>query len=391
VKLAFAYHRLAPETVGGANRYYAMLCAALAAAGHEVTYLTRGFWGPEPEMVRDGVRHVAMSRADAAAFRTEAGELSPKIRYSAGLGRHLMRSGADYDIVHVCCFPYPAVLAAGAGLARFAETRLVVDWHEVLPPATWRGRRGRGLGSVGALLQARALGTGDAAIAFSHLHGERLRATRTAPPAHVFPEFLPGGAAPPELPGKREKLIVFAGRLVDEKGAQHLPGVVARLRAEDPAWRAVIFGEGPAEQLVREAVAAHRVADAVELRGFAPWDEVSQTFLRASALVFPSVREGFGLVVLEAAAHGLPVVLLRAPDNAAVELVEPGRNGAIAAGTSPEELAGLVLALATPDRPSAVRGWYAEAEQRLNVAASVRAHEALHRQLLPTLAQEPPP
>ena len=53
-------------------------------------------------------------------------------------------------------------------------------------------------------------------------------------------------------------------------------------------------------------------------------------------LVLPSRREGYGLVVVEAAALGTPSVVVRGPDNAATELVEDGKNGFVAPSADPE-------------------------------------------------------
>ncbi len=53
-------------------------------------------------------------------------------------------------------------------------------------------------------------------------------------------------------------------------------------------------------------------------------------------MVLPSEREGYGLVVVEASARGTPSVVVRAPDNAAVELVDDGVNGVVAESAAPE-------------------------------------------------------
>jgi glycosyltransferase involved in cell wall biosynthesis len=384
MRLAFAYHRAAPETLGGAERYYATLCEGLAAAGEDVAYLTRHLWdGGGREIERRGVRMVAVARGGARFRRAEAGELAPKLTYAVALAWHLLRHGGRYDVVHVCCFPYPAVLAASAGLLMHRRTRLVVDWHEVHPPERWRARRGRWLGAVGAGLQSLALRCGDAAVTFSRLHAARLRARESAPATHVFPEFLPSAeAGPDEVEADREREIVFAGRLVPEKGVAHLPAVVAELHGDSPEWRATIFGSGPLEDDLRADVQRRDLGDSVRLAGFAPWSEVSAAFARAAALVFPSEQEGFGLVVLEAAAHGLPVVLVRAPDNAAVELVEEGRNGVVVETADPRDLAAAVLSLAGPGQPELARAWFEEAARDFSVGMSVAAHTELHRELV---------
>ena len=73
-----------------------------------------------------------------------------------------------------------------------------------------------------------------------------------------------------------------------------------------------------------------------DLPGFVPQDQLDDLMGHAAVLVNPSRREGYGLVVVEASAHGTPVVLVDGDGNAATELIEPGANGFIARSTDPE-------------------------------------------------------
>ena len=64
---------------------------------------------------------------------------------------------------------------------------------------------------------------------------------------------------------------------------------------------------------------------------------------RALCLALPSTREGYGLVVVEASSVGTPAVVVDAPDNAALELVEDGVNGVVARSAAPDDLAEAIL------------------------------------------------
>jgi glycosyltransferase involved in cell wall biosynthesis len=77
----------------------------------------------------------------------------------------------------------------------------------------------------------------------------------------------------------------------------------------------------------------------VSAPGFAPADEVREKLRRALCHLFPSTREGYGLVVVEAASLGTPTIVVDSPDNAARELVVDGENGVVVASTEPEALA----------------------------------------------------
>ena len=90
-------------------------------------------------------------------------------------------------------------------------------------------------------------------------------------------------------------------------------------------------------------------------------------------MVLPSRREGYGLVVVEAASHGTPSVVVADPDNAAVELIEEGVNGYVAASAGPEDLAAAMIRV--HDDGEALRRstaqWFATNATRLSLASSL--------------------
>src|SRR6201999_1349363 len=99
---------------------------------------------------------------------------------------------------------------------------------------------------------------------------------------------------------------------------------------------------------------------------------VEHDLSRALCLMLPSRREGYGLVVVEAAARGTPSVLVAGPDNAAVELIEEGRNGFVAADDSPEALAAAVWAVheGGDELRQSTSAWFAANAQRVSLARS---------------------
>ena len=113
--------------------------------------------------------------------------------------------------------------------------------------------------------------------------------------------------------------------------------------------------------------------DAVQAPGFVEAAEVEAAIRRAACLLLPSQREGYGLVVVEAAAAGTPSVVAAGPDNAAVELVEPGVNGVVATSDAPEDLADALVEAVTGGEALRERtaAWFAASARRLSVQASL--------------------
>jgi glycosyltransferase involved in cell wall biosynthesis len=140
-----------------------------------------------------------------------------------------------------------------------------------------------------------------------------------------------------------------------------------------PAARCVIFGDGPERSRVRELVRRMELDDSVSVPGFVDASEIEAAWRDANCMVLPSRREGYGLVVVEAAQAGVPSVVVAEPDNAATELIDAGVNGFVAASDSPEDLAtaitrclegGLKLRRSTAD-------WYRFNAERLSLSSSL--------------------
>jgi glycosyltransferase involved in cell wall biosynthesis len=125
--------------------------------------------------------------------------------------------------------------------------------------------------------------------------------------------------------GLPERYFLFVGRFAPEKNLPRLLEAYARYRQaeERRAWGLVLVGSGPQEPALRAQ--AEELRDVV-FAGFQQMDAVQAYYGLASCLVLPSVSETWGLVVNEAMAAGLPV-LVSHRCGCVPELVRPGLNG----------------------------------------------------------------
>ena len=371
MRVCLVYDCLFPWTVGGAERWYRRLAGELAEAGHEVTYLTRRQWeaGDEPRIA--GVRVVAVS--SGGPLYTEDGRrtIGPPLRFGLGVLRHLAGRRRRYDAVHLCAFPYFSLLAARVALAG-ARPTIVVDWFEVWTPGYWREYLGGVGGRVGEKVQRLCVRLTPQAFVFSHLHARRLADEGLRRPAVELSGLYGGPLEPRALGGDREPLVVFAGRHIPEKRAHLVPGAVAAARERLPGLRGLVLGDGPERPRVLEA--AVTAGGLVDAPGFVSPEKVTQALARALCVLLPSQREGYGLVVVEAAALGTPTVTTAEPDNAAVELIEEGVNGFVAPGASPDALAEQIVRVAEggDGLRSRTAAWFAQNAPRLSAAGSAR-------------------
>ena len=126
--------------------------------------------------------------------------------------------------------------------------------------------------------------------------------------------------------------MIFAGRLLPNKNVALLLESLPILIRDHPELGCLIVGEGPERADLEGLASRLGISASVTFLDFLPsHDDVIALMKQSKVFVLPSVREGFGLVVLEANACGLPVVTVDHPDNASRHLVEDGRNGFVVA------------------------------------------------------------
>jgi glycogen(starch) synthase len=118
-------------------------------------------------------------------------------------------------------------------------------------------------------------------------------------------------------------LIVYTGRLEWEKGVHTLIDALYELRREP--WTAVIAGRGSKEPDLRGEVRRRRLGRRIHFAGWLPELEVRQLVAAADTVVVPSIYEPFGIVALEAAAAGAPLVV--AASGGLAEVVEDPVTG----------------------------------------------------------------
>jgi len=382
MRILIVYDCLFPHTIGGAERWYRNLAERLASEGHDVTYLTLRQWGRDEAPDVAGVR-VRTAGPRMALYAGARRRIVPPLVFGGGVLWHLLRHGRSYDVVHTASFPYFSLLAAGA-LRRAGRYRLVVDWHELWSREYWREYLGPVGGRVGWLVQLAGVRLSQRAFCFAELTAGRLRAEGMCGPVTVL-EGEYAGSLEPAPPRAAAPVVVFAGRHIAEKRVPALVHAFAALRERAPELRLVIYGDGPEREDVLTLIDALGLGEVASAPGFVDADVLDESLASALCMVLPSRREGYGLVVVEASARGVPSVVVADPDNAAVELVEEGENGFVAASASAADLADAVLRVraAGPQLRERTAAWFARNARRLSLESSLDRVAAAY-------ADEPP-
>jgi glycosyltransferase involved in cell wall biosynthesis len=138
-----------------------------------------------------------------------------------------------------------------------------------------------------------------------------------------------------ETPLSAETLL-SVGRLVDVKGHRVLIEALALLAPDRPDLRLRVVGEGPERDSLEALAARLGVADRVTFLGALDRERLAAEYRSADLFVLPSLREGFGVVLLESLASGTPVVATASGGPQGIvgpaegELAEPGHADSLA-------------------------------------------------------------
>jgi glycogen(starch) synthase len=312
-----------PVVVGGLGRHVHALATRLAGQGHEVVVLCRHEAGtdalthPTEHTVHEGVRLVRV--AEDPTHLTFEKDL---VAWTLEMGHAMIRAGLSLlgawrpDVVHAhdWLVTHPAI-----ALASHAGVPLVATMH-----ATEAGRHSGWLSqplnqqihSVEWWLANRA----DALITCS--------AAMRAEVAHLFevePDDLRvlhngieprGWRVPADLVRQTRKrhsphgepLVLYFGRLEWEKGVQDLVTALPRIRATHRGTRLVVAGRGRQAAALVTLARKQRVARSVDFVGHLSDKDLVACLAAADVVVLPSRYEPFGIVALEAAAAGAPLV-----------------------------------------------------------------------------------
>jgi 1,4-alpha-glucan branching enzyme len=318
-----------PKTVGGLARHVYDLSRALADMGESVYVLTCPVEGtPSYELVQ-GVHVYRVEQKDLTAtdFMRWVGQLNGAM---VCLGRTLSQDIA-FDLVHAHDW---LVGDAGAALQNELGLPLVATIH-----ATEYGRQ-RGIHNE--LQQSIHTREGDlaaraqAVIVCSHYMEAEVRKLFGVTQEKLI--AIPNGVDPANMGAPRqitpearkfdharEKLVLFVGRLVPEKGAQVLLEAFQILLAQNQNIKLIIGGAGTYEFFLKNLACELGVADKVLFPGFLNETRRNRYLKEADVAVFPSLYEPFGIVALEAMASHVPVIV--SDTGGMREVVEHGIDG----------------------------------------------------------------
>ena len=316
---------------GGSEVYIEEIARRLVRRGHAVTLVCAAHGAAPSLEVREGVRIIR--RGTKLTVYREA--------------RRLLRSGAlgDVDVVVDTQngIPFLSPWATGVPVVVLVHHVHREQWPVVYDPV--RARIGWWIESRVAPQVYRDCHyiavSGSTADELVELGVDRARIA-------VVHNGVTGAPPHEALARDPQPRVLVLGRLVPHKRVEHVLHAAGRLRARFPGLRVAVVGDGWwAPELVQAATAAG-VTDLIEFAGHVSEIEKAQQLERAWVLALPSLKEGWGLAVLEAAASGVPTVAYRRAGGVTESVIDQ-ETGLLVDGGEPAFIDALSSVLAEAD------------------------------------------
>jgi glycosyltransferase involved in cell wall biosynthesis/O-antigen/teichoic acid export membrane protein len=337
--LIINWRDLAHPDAGGAEVFTHEVARRWAEQGHDVTQLSSGFAGAPKSDEVDGVRLRRLGRLRTGSFH-------------ALVQRELARlRGYDAVVESVNTIPFLTPLWRG----RVPHTLAV---FMQLAEDVWDAELPRPLAAVGRRIERALLrlyrDVPTAAISPStRADLQRLGFTRVTD----VPVGLDEAPDVRHVPKALDPTFLFVGRLAANKRPEHAVQAFRVIRGAMPGARLWIVGRGPVETELARAL-----PEGAELLGRLPRAELFERMAAAHCLIVPSVREGWGLVVVEANSVGTPAVGYDIPGLR--DSIRHGTTGRLAPNGDVDALADAALAVVADadgyeQMQAAARAWAA--------------------------------
>jgi glycosyltransferase involved in cell wall biosynthesis len=296
-----------PPVGGGGGAACQDIAETLVSFGHEVDVVTTGRRGLACEECRRGVRihRVACMRRhlDYVGTAEMLTEVLPAYRRAVAMHRR-----APYDVNHTH-FIVPTGLSS---YLLWRKTRLpyVITLHGSDVPGYNPDRFQLTHTLIHPLW--RRIVTASAGLVSPSRYLRDLFHESADPPVEIIPNGV-NFPAPPE--GCKRNRILLVTRMFERKGVQHFLRALEGLRI---GWEVLIAGDGPYLPTLREM--AKRVSTPITFLGFIRGEQLRELYHSARIFVFPSVKENFPVVLLEAMGAGCAVITTNA--HGCAEVVE---------------------------------------------------------------------
>jgi len=314
MKIAIVCEAVFPENKGGLERWMVWLASNLASKGNEVFYLNAsGVNG-----VRKGVIYNSVTTVSWAYNNKNTRSILQSISFGRKLYSQLVRE--NYEVIYSAQAPIISLLFIKIANLRPKKSLVIVDWLEIWSYSYWRKYLGHLFGGFGYLIQTLALRIGKVKVCYTNRVYTKLKSVDNLSQVYKLPGICMENN--PKFPSSFEQKsnIIFLSRFVKDKNP--LLAIDAVIEYNKSGWNGVFFiiGSGPLESDIKDYVKFKDASKFIKVLVNIPDSEVTEIMKSSFVLLHTSMREGFGLSMVEAACQGVPTILINYPENASVDL-----------------------------------------------------------------------
>lgn len=322
-KIILVSDSIYPYHKGGKEKRIFELSNRLAKQGHDVHIFTMNWWQGDKIKKENGVILHAVCKL-VPLYTKGRRSIWQGIYYALKVFWPLLKEKFDViEVDHMVYFHlFPCWLAC-----KLKRKKLIVTWHEVWGKQYWLKYLGKA-GYLGYLMEKISTKLPHTIISVSQLTKKRLIKYFQVPEEKI--KVLPNGIDIQEKDLKsveKKYHILFAGRLLKHKKVDILIYTIKELKKNIPNIKACIIGQGPEKERLLVLINNLGLKDSIEFNDFLEDKEFIGKIKQSKIFVSCSIREGFGIGVLEGMAYGLPAVVIEHPENASTALVENNKNG----------------------------------------------------------------
>jgi glycosyltransferase involved in cell wall biosynthesis len=336
MRIAFVSDAIYPYNKGGKEKRIYELSTRLAKRGHDVHIYCMKWWRGENTRIEDGVTLHAISKL----YPLYSGRRR-SIRQAVSFGLSCLKLvHEDFDVIDVDHMPH-LVLFPIRLVTTLKRKKLVATWNEVWGREYWVEYMGI-WGNAACIVERLSVLAPDRIVSISEHTTNELRMTLSSKKEIVtIPMGINYGAIQKVRPSRNKSDIIFAGRLLSHKNVDVLIRSVGVLRQDFPDIACYIVGDGPERNRLIRLTQELTLENNITFLDFLGDHDALFALMKSSRVfVLPSTREGFGIVVLEANACGIPVITTNHKDNASQYLID-GKNG-IVCRLNEDEIAGSI-------------------------------------------------
>ena len=327
LNIAIVSDAIYPYNIGGKEKRIHEISTRLALIGHKVTIYCMEWPGMDKNRKTIGQYNNIILKPISPYYPLYFGNRR-SIKQAILFSFHcLLLLREDFDLIdadhmpHLVLFPLKVVTI-------IKRKKLIATWNEVWGRKYWVEYLGI-IGNIAYLIEYISARLPDEIIAVSkHTRSQLVNSLKVKSKVTVGPNGIDLYKIEKIKPSQIQSDIIFAGRLIAHKNVDLLIKAISVLRKVKKDIRCVIVGEGPEEKYLKQLTIDLKLSKNIVFYDFLKDHDKLYALMKSSKVfVLPSTREGFGIVVLEANACGIPVITIDHKDNAAKDLIKKGENG----------------------------------------------------------------